>query len=339
MTQLSDQERTRRIRFWIRLAERKVLGRCPLLGRTDLMGMSLFVVAAGGVVFSGALYWWGYLPAWGLILVNAFLASVLHEIEHDLIHFLYFKDRPAIHNLMMFVVWALRGNIVHGWYRRRIHFIHHQTSGTESDIEERLLGLGMPWGFRRILIMVDGMMAYLLNGRRLEKEIPGFRCSDLFYASLPFYPLFVLTFVLTVGFQVFGWIDQWAGWALQLPGSLLALQAVAQLLFLGWVVPNYLRQACLQIVSSNVHYYGDVDGLSEQTQVLKPLILLPLQLFCWNFGSTHSFHHYVVRQPFYIRQLIAPWVHPAMRKYGVRFNDLGTFWRANRYSIEVSQSP
>ncbi len=335
--ELSDRERTRRIRFWIRLAERKLTERFPPLGRHDLMGMTFFLMTGGGMVFSGALYWWGYLPAWALILINAFLASILHEIEHDLIHFLYFKDKPRIHNFMMFVVWAFRGNIVHGWFRRKIHFIHHQTSGTESDIEERLLGLGMPWGFRRILIMVDGMMAYLLNGRRLEKEIPGFRCSDLFYASLPFYPLFVLTFVLAVGFQAFGWTVYLAGWTFPLPVWLSSVKSVAELLLFAWVAPNYLRQACLQIVSSNVHYYGDVEGLNEQTQVLKPLFLLPLQLFCWNFGSTHSFHHYVVRQPFYMRQLITPWVHPAMRKYGVRFNDLGTFWRANRYSIEARQ--
>ena len=49
-------------------------------------------------------------------------------------------------------------------------------------------------------------------------------------------------------------------------------------------------------------------------------------------GSTwRLFHHYVVEQPFYIRQLITSWVLPAMRKYGVRENDAGTFWRATRY--------
>jgi len=38
----------------------------------------------------------------------------------------------------------------------------------------------------------------------------------------------------------------------------------------------------------------------------------------------------VVRDPFYIRQAIAPRVLPIMKAHGVRFNDLGTFWRANR---------
>jgi hypothetical protein len=74
-----------------------------------------------------------------------------------------------------------------------------------------------------------------------------------------------------------------------------------------------------------------VDGLGAETQILRPLLLWPLQLVCWNFGPTHSFHHQVVAQPFYLRQLLSPWILLAMRKYGVRFNDLGTFTRANRF--------
>ncbi len=57
----------------------------------------------------------------------------------------------------------------------------------------------------------------------------------------------------------------------------------------------------------------------------------PLQLFCFNFGSTHAIHHFVVGQPFYLRQMIAPQAHDVMREIGVRFNDLGTFKRANRW--------
>jgi len=59
----------------------------------------------------------------------------------------------------------------------------------------------------------------------------------------------------------------------------------------AWVFPNYLRQAALQIVSSNVHYYEDVRGVREETQVLRPFFFWSLQVFCFNFGTTHSFHH------------------------------------------------
>ena len=68
-----------------------------------------------------------------------------------------------------------------------------------------------------------------------------------------------------------------------------------------------------------------------QTQVLNAKRFLPFQLFCFNFGSTHGIHHFVVGEPFYIRQLTAADAHKVMRENGVLFNDLGTFARANRY--------
>ncbi|RZL06584.1 MAG: hypothetical protein EOP40_17435, partial [Rubrivivax sp.] len=61
----------------------------------------------------------------------------------------------------------------------------------------------------------------------------------------------------------------------------------------------------------------------------------PFQLFCCNFGSTHAIHHFVVKEPFYVRQLTAPVAHRVMREAGVRFNDLGTFARANRWRADV----
>jgi hypothetical protein len=263
----------------------------------------------------GLLYARGAAPAPVVVLGNAFFASILHEIEHDLIHFLYFRSRPLVHNAMMLGVWVFRGNVVHGWYRRRIHLHHHRASGTASDVEERLLGLGQRLGLRRLLVMVDGAMAFLLNARRLEEEVPGFRRSGLALAAMPVYPIFAFVLVGFLGGRILG---------IPVPGAI-------EVLAVAWVLPNYLRQAALQIVSSNVHYYEDVRGLSEETQVLRPLFLWPLQLFCFNFGTTHSFHHYVVEQPFYVRQLIAPWVLPALAKYGQRFNDVGTFLRANRF--------
>ena len=40
----------------------------------------------------------------------------------------------------------------------------------------------------------------------------------------------------------------------------------------------------------------------------------------------------MVKEPFYIRQLTVPFAHRVMRKMGVRFNDFGTFSRANRWT-------
>lgn len=98
--------------------------------------------------------------------------------------------------------------------------------------------------------------------------------------------------------------------------------------------PNVLRTFCLHFVSSNMHYYGDIEAgnVIQQTQVLNPWWLWPLQAFCFNFGSTHGIHHFVVKEPFYIRQLTAPVAHKVMAEMGVRFNDFGTFGRANRFT-------
>ena len=81
-----------------------------------------------------------------------------------------------------------------------------------------------------------------------------------------------------------------------------------------------------------MHYYGDVEdgNILQQTQVFNPWWLWPAQLFCCNFGTTHAIHHFVPGDPFYIRQMTTSTAHEAMRENGVRFNDLGSFSRANR---------
>src|SRR3546814_19753819 len=74
-----------------------------------------------------------------------------------------------------------------------------------------------------------------------------------------------------------------------------------------WLAPNVLRVFCLHFVSSNMHYYGDVESgnIVQQCQVLNPWWLWPAQLFCFNFGATHAIQHFVVSQPFYVRPLTA----------------------------------
>ncbi|HEY0262185.1 MAG TPA: hypothetical protein VGB95_04105, partial [Chitinophagales bacterium] len=72
-------------------------------------------------------------------------------------------------------------------------------------------------------------------------------------------------------------------------------------------------------------------NIMQQTQVLDRWYFIPFQIFCVNFGSTHAIHHFFVNETFYIRQLTATRAHKIMREQGVRFNDLGTFKRANRY--------
>ena len=131
----------------------------------------------------------------------------------------------------------------------------------------------------------------------------GFHAYDAFFAATTVYP-------------------QW----------LLSIVDVLNFMAVVLIAPNFIRSGCLNFVTSYMHYYGGVSNLMQQTQVLKPWFLWPAHLFCFNFGSTHSIHHFVVGQPFYIRQMVADVAHKVMRENGVRFNDLSTFVSANRYS-------
>ena len=71
----------------------------------------------------------------------------------------------------------------------------------------------------------------------------------------------------------------------------------------------------------------------QQTQVMNHWWLWPFQLFCFNFGSTHCIHHFVVKDPFYLRQMTAPYAHKVLAEAGIRFNDFGTYKRSNRYTL------
>ncbi|MDN3694398.1 hypothetical protein QWZ06_19970 [Chryseobacterium tructae] len=99
------------------------------------------------------------------------------------------------------------------------------------------------------------------------------------------------------------------------------------------LLPNLLRQFCLHFITSNMHYFGDVEegNVMEQTQVLNVWWTFPMQVFCFFFGWTHSIHHFVVNETFYVRHIGRKQAQNVLRKYGVRFNDLGTFRRANRF--------
>ncbi len=85
---IAEAERERRIRRWIREGEARLVARasgCSLTATPSaLFSFSLPPPAWSGL---GWLYAEGAAPAAVVILGNAFFASILHEIEHDLIHF------------------------------------------------------------------------------------------------------------------------------------------------------------------------------------------------------------------------------------------------------------
>lgn len=326
---LSDQEKITKISAVIRFAEKKLKRKFPILNKQNLLGSLIMVFSILGFCFNTFLFVKGFMPGWVCFILNAFCSSFLHEMEHDLIHHLFFRSKPFVQNLFMSLIWIFRGNLISPWYRRMIHLVHHRESGQKLDIEERLIGNGMKYGFKRFLTTIDTSWSWI-NLKDLIQQVPNFKLSQIIKATFPIFIIFNViwfSFLTHQGWKLISLIHEFVP---PFPEWYVNFVNIAMVVYVG---PNILRQLCLSFVSSACHYYGDIakGDLLKQVQVLNPWFMLPMQLFCFNFGSTHIIHHFVVNQPFYLRQLVAPIAHAAMRKYGVRFNDLKTFLNANRY--------
>lgn len=323
---LSVEQRIQKIVTTIRAEEQRIREKYAFLQYQDLIGFAIMLFSLAGMVTSGWLYYLDYLPAWAAIIIAAIFASLSHELEHDLIHRQYFRKNKFMHNLMMLVVWVMRPNTVSPWYRRGMHFLHHKTSGTEKDLEERLVGNGIAYGFMRYLVMFDGLIGMIARRSLLRKDIEGFSVREILHAAFPFATLYFVTWYV---FLIFHGHQALIGGIY--PLWLLNVMSVVDFLVVVLIAPNFIRSGCLNFVTSAMHYYGGVSNLIQQTQILKPWFFAPLHLFCFNFGSTHAIHHFVVGQPFYIRQMVAKAAHKVMVENGVRFNDLSTFVTANRW--------
>jgi fatty acid desaturase len=322
--------RTRSIRAVIRSEERRLRALHPWLNRQDLLGMGCFLGSLATMAGIATLYLQGMLAWWLTIPLMALPLSILHEIEHDLIHDLYFKSRAGVQSLMFFVIWFGKLGL-NPWYRREIHLKHHRESGQVSDIEERLIGLGLPFGLLRLFVAIHPFGGLLLF-RRIKREVPDFQPLRLYLLSVPTY---TLLFVIWESFC--GYARVQSGWTFAMdPGHLLPAWGWpwARDLTLLLVLPNMLRQSCLVFISSYSHYYEDIPehDVFYQTQILSNWLLAPFQLFCFNFGATHIIHHYVINQPFYLRQMVARAAHAEMSRHGTRVNDLGALVRANRWN-------
>ena len=344
MSAMTEQAKIQKVRTIVMQAGVDLRVRYPILYRQNTIGASILAFALLGMLGSAWLYSQSLIPFWICIPVIAIFASLTHELEHDLIHYMYFKQTPWAHNLMMGLVWLARPNTISPWTRRRMHLHHHKYSGTEHDLEERGISNGEPWGIRRLLIISDQLMSVYLRPFKMHQMVELFikaqpadeRRTALKAQLIGFIPLSYLHYGLLYSFVLFhvaDWAAPHLGYSLIWPVWLVSIMAVVNFLAVVWVLPNLLRSFCLQFVSSNMHYYGDIDprDVIKQTQVLNPWWMIPMQLFCFNFGGTHAIHHFVVKEPFYIRQLTAHKAYGVMREVGVRFNDLGTFRRTNRW--------
>ena len=328
-----DAARVERIQAAIRDADVALRAAHPWLRHQDAIGLAILLGSIAAMLAWGWAWSAGAMPAWLCIPAVAFFASLTHEIEHDLIHYLYFRRRPWMNHAMMALAWLARPTTINPWIRRGLHFHHHKHSGTEPDVEERAITNGERWGIARLLMTGDAIASILVRAWR----IPERRRRILVRAAAAYFPLGWIAWGLwwTFLFQAAALgIASLSGTTLPWSAAIASWWPVHVALVVTWIAPNVLRSFCLHLVSSNMHYYGDVEpgNLVQQCQVLTPWWLAPAQAFCCNFGGTHAIHHFVVGQPFYLRQMLAPRVVPVMLAEGVRRNDVASLARANRWS-------
>lgn len=207
------------------------------------------------------------------------------------------------------------------------------------DLEERAITNGQRWNGHRLLSLSDTMLGIYtrpFRTRRLVNEFIAGAARDADEARR-------LAVTTPLGYFLggvhYGLWHIWIGLHVYelFGGSIGHNDAYQALNFVAvtLLVPNVVRTFCLHFVSSNLHYYGDVEphNILQQTQVWTARRLWPLHALCFNFGGTHAIHHFVVRDPFYIREAIRPECQTILREHGVRFNDFGTFRRGNRFSL------
>ncbi|MDK2595717.1 fatty acid desaturase [Pseudoalteromonas obscura] len=333
MSKLTANQNINAIVTAIKAEEASLRARYPILKWQNGIAMVILLLSLSSFIGVATLYYVAVIPAWLCIILVAFVTSIAHELEHDLLHKQYFSKRPFIHNFMMLIVWLMRPNTVNPWYRRQIHLHHHKVSGTSQDLEERLVGNGIKSPFLRAVVVADGLLGLLINSKRFSEEIRDFKFFQVFNAGVPLATTYFAILHCVIVYYVLQFVHPF-----ELPAWGVELLAVAEFLMVVLIVPNIIRSTSLNLITSSMHYYGGVNNVLEQTHVITSRWFLPFQLFCFDFGRTHTIHHFAPNQPFYIRQLISQKIRPVMAQHGVRFDDLQSLKHANQYLENESSS-
>lgn len=326
------------IRDAIRAEDKRLRAAYPFpLGEHWQSVVGLAIYMGSWVVWGVATYaWWtGGLSLPVLMVVNALAISLLHEMEHDLIHELYFKRQPWVQHVMFMGIWLIKSN-ASPWWRKYYHLRHHQYSGQVNDVEERLIGLGLRWWSPKRLLVTLTPAGTLLVANDIARDDPEFSRVNLVLSNSPVIVLSTAAMLVHLICALGGDAALVKAGVLSAPLHAFLSQRILPALFLYNAAvnfPNVLRQSCLVIISTYCHYYGDIPerDVFFQTQILDHPLLWPFQLFCFNFGATHIIHHFVTRQPFYLRQVTAFRVLPIMKALGCRHNDMGNNFRGNRW--------
>ena len=90
----ADREKIEYVRSEVLRAGDQLRARYKLLRHQDTIGALILAFSLAGMLACAWLYVDGALPAWACIALVAFFASLTHELEHDLIHYMYFRKKP-----------------------------------------------------------------------------------------------------------------------------------------------------------------------------------------------------------------------------------------------------
>jgi Fatty acid desaturase len=336
---MTDGMRAAEITMTIKESERKWRERLPFLYYQSAIGLGLLMACYSTVICASRSYLNGGMHWVTLVAINAFSLSLVRELEHDLIHELYFPKHKLVQNAMMLAVWPMLGNLPHPWYRRDLHMLHHRKSGRREDMEERMIGMGSPMGWKRLLATLDAPIA--LQFRRDDIEtIPFYNKEELRRAATPITKIwylcamtyFLLKLVLLPQ-ACMGWTDPASPMEHAAANMLMMYEELTKV-FTIWILPGWWHTVSRQIISSTMHYYEDFGGKLHECQVINAWPFAIFNMFSVNFGNSHIVHHFLEKQTFYIRELCRSDAHVAFRKHGVRFNDLGVVFRKNHFKKE-----
>ncbi|CAF1054457.1 unnamed protein product [Rotaria magnacalcarata] len=297
---------------------------CTIIFTSSILLMSLF----------SYLYLSNYISAIPTIISIALVISFLHELEHDIIHNLYFKKYKSIQNFMFLFIWIAKLHIS-PWYRRQLHLKHHLLSGQINDAEERLIGLGLSPNYKRMVVSMHPFGGVLVTDD-IKKDAKFLNLFTLQAHNAPMMLIFLFINLCFLGYNLLYFIYFCFNYDMNTIYGIDTFYPTIRTLAVCLCFPNLLRQACLVLMSNSSHYFGDIplNTVYYQNQILDSWYMLPFQLFCFNFGATHIVHHYVPSQPFYIRHFTARSVKNVMIELGVRNNDFGILWRNNHYTID-----
>lgn len=318
-------EEDRKIRDLIAVEERHLLNVYPWLNNKykDVIAASFMGISISTQIVCFILHFnnrIGWCPA---LVLSTLALSTLHEIEHDLFHNMFFgTPKDYMHRVAMTALHVFKLH-VSPWWRRKFHLQHHAHSGHALDIEERLIGLGMPIGFKKLLVTMSPL-CYIFACPDVMKDNPKFVWYE---------PLMESKLQAVFGGLPFFWLFSYFGFV-TLP------DLFDQLLFSAFIctsLASHVRHVCITVSTTCVHYYGNIEHgvVHEQVQVFEPMWLTPFQIGCWYFGSSHWVHHFVVMQPFWIRSMIAFRMNAKLRSGDIidakklRFNDHSGLLKSN----------